>query len=101
MVKAHLNTLRRFYVVKRPGLNELHSVHTDGCPFLPDEKKRIFLGKFISVSEARHEGNKYFNNNCGCRFCTTGPGEIDIKTTQDVDGKIMTMNSSVLLKYLN
>ncbi|HLP74309.1 MAG TPA: hypothetical protein VK155_15490 [Bacteroidales bacterium] len=98
MSKAHLSS---FYMVVRPGLNELHSVHMDGCPFLPAENKRIFLGKFISLRDAIHEGNKYFSNNCGCRFCTHGPGETGKKSRETIEMNVMNFQNSGLVKYLN
>lgn len=88
-------------MVSRPGLNESHYVHIDGCPFLPAENKRIFLGKFISLSDARLEGDKHFNNNHGCRFCTTESGGTDKKTLEDIDVNNMNLQNSELIKYLN
>lgn len=60
----------RYYVAVKPQTNETHSVHREGCPFMPDDRKRIYLGMFISGDDARQEGRKYYNNSTGCRFCT-------------------------------
>jgi hypothetical protein len=55
----------------RPQTNEFHSIHKDGCPFMPDDSKRIFLGNFISPSDAGMAGKRYFRKSCACRYCTT------------------------------
>ena len=65
-------SLDRYYVAVRPQTNEIHSVHREGCPFMPDDSKRIYLGMFPSGDDARHEGRKYYNSSTGCRFCTHG-----------------------------
>ncbi len=101
MAKEQSGTLRSFYMVKRPGLNDLHSVHMDGCPFLPAESKRIFLGRFMSLSDARNEGNKYHSNNCGCRFCNPGMQSNNKKTATDFNLSIMNFQTSGFMKYLN
>lgn len=65
------NTLNaeRYYVAIRPQTNEVHSVHREGCPFMPEDGKRIYLGIFPTGNEAGKESRKYFDNSHGCRFC--------------------------------
>ncbi len=62
-------TAEKYYVAVRPQTNEIHSVHREGCPFMPDDGKRIYLGFFPSGNEAGIEGKKYFNKSHGCRYC--------------------------------
>lgn len=62
--------VERYYVALRPQTNETHSVHREGCPFMPEDNKRIYLGVFHSGIEAGMEGIKFFPDcNC-CRFCS-------------------------------
>lgn len=76
----------RYYVAVRPQTNETHSVHREGCPFMPDDSKRIYLGMFLSGDDARHEGRKYYNSSSGCRFCThRAPSEIREPAMAEVD----------------
>lgn len=59
----------KYYVATKPQTNNVHSVHREGCPFMPDVGKRIFLGLFTSGNQAGEESRKYFDNSHGCRFC--------------------------------
>lgn len=62
--------VERYYVALKPQTNDFHSVHREGCPFMPDDNKRIYLGIFPTGKEAGEEGKKYFcKSNC-CRFCS-------------------------------
>jgi len=66
---VNAGTIEKYYVAVRPQTNEVHSVHREGCPFMPDDAKRIYLGLFISGNEAGKEGRKYYTRSHGCRFC--------------------------------
>jgi hypothetical protein len=66
----HRKIAVRYYVAVRPQTNELHAVHKESCPFLPDEESRIFLGLFKSPDDATSEGIKYFKRSNSCLFCT-------------------------------
>jgi len=35
-------------VAVRPQTNDRHAVHKEGCPFLSENDKKIYLGKFSS-----------------------------------------------------
>ena len=59
----------KYYVVIRTQTDENHAVHKEGCPFLPDPEKRIYLGKFNSAREALREGQILFNRTSSCLFC--------------------------------
>jgi hypothetical protein len=59
----------KYYIGLRPRTNEMHAVHQDGCPFLPENTKRIYLGEFRSAREATTEGGNYFTMTESCSFC--------------------------------
>lgn len=69
MMLANTQTVEKYYVSVKAQTNEMHSVHREGCPFMPDEEKRIYLGLFPSGNEAGIESRKYFYKSHGCRFC--------------------------------
>jgi hypothetical protein len=60
----------KYYVAVRPQINENHAVHKEGCPFLPDDEKRIYLGELSSGQDAEKEGQQYYDKTKGCIFCT-------------------------------
>ena len=61
---------KKYYVAVRPQTNEYHAVHKEGCPFLPDDEKRIYLGEFSSGTEAVKESHSHFGKTKGCIFCS-------------------------------
>jgi hypothetical protein len=60
---------KKYYVAVRPQTNDLHAVHQEGCPFLPDDGKRIFLGHFKSGQEAVRMSALHFSETGSCLFC--------------------------------
>jgi hypothetical protein len=60
----------KYYVAVRPQINENHAVHKEGCPFLPDDNKRIYLGKFSSDQAAIKESKHHFTMTKCCIFCS-------------------------------
>jgi hypothetical protein len=60
----------KYYVALRPQTTEDHTVHKEGCPFLPDHEKRIYLGKFGSGKDAVKEGMQHFIRTSICLFCS-------------------------------
>lgn len=46
-----------------------HTVHKDGCPLMPANRKMICLGKFESTQDALNLGNKLFERSEICSFC--------------------------------
>lgn len=60
----------KYYVAKRLRTNENHTVHKEGCPFLPDDDKRIFLGAYNSGRDAISEAKKHFIKTDTCQFCS-------------------------------
>jgi len=59
----------KYYVSVRPQTNALHAVHKEGCPFLPDDGKRILLGEFNSGGDALRVSTRHFTNTGDCLFC--------------------------------
>lgn len=66
----HNKSEQSYYLAVRPQLNEFHAVHKDGCPFMPEDGKRIYLGTFGSEREAGIEAKQYFSRSSECRFCS-------------------------------
>lgn len=61
--------IAKYYLSIRPQTNEHHAVHREGCPFLPDNEKRIYLGIFNSGQDAVMEGKRHFIKTSSCNFC--------------------------------
>jgi hypothetical protein len=70
-LKIKLQTMEaKYYVAVRPRTNETHSIHREGCPFLSDDEKRIYLGIFSSGQDALKESRHHFINSSRCPFCS-------------------------------
>jgi hypothetical protein len=74
----------KYYVAVRPQINENHAVHKEGCPFLPDDKKRIYLGEFSSDKDAVREAQLHFIKTKGCIFCSKEHKKYEEKPSQFV-----------------
>jgi hypothetical protein len=59
----------KYYVAVRPQTNDYHAVHKEGCPFLHDDSKKIFLGVFKSGQDAIRESQHSFAMTKNCLFC--------------------------------
>jgi hypothetical protein len=59
----------RFYVDVKSRTNNYHLVHKEGCPFLPEKEKRIYLGVNTSAHNALGEARNIFSSSECCRFC--------------------------------
>jgi hypothetical protein len=59
----------KYYMAKRPQINDRHLVHHESCPFLNEKNNSIYLGNFNSGEKALIEGEKYFSGTTPCRFC--------------------------------
>ncbi len=66
---------KKYYICISPGLTGIHLMHSEECPFLPQESKRIHLGKFISKADAAETGKEYFDKTCLCPFCSKENGK--------------------------
>lgn len=91
-------TVEKYYVAVRPQTNEIHAVHKEGCPFMPEDNKRIYLGLFSSGNEAGQAGKKYFGNSHGCRFCSEESSR-SYPEHHHVHTSVTTNN--VMLSFLN
>jgi hypothetical protein len=72
----------KYFVAIRPQVNDNHAVHKEGCPFLPDDKKRIYLGVFTSGKVALRESHRHFNKTNGCIFCSKEHNVVEEKPIQ-------------------
>jgi hypothetical protein len=59
----------KYYVAIRPTTKQDHSIHKEGCPFMPEAEKRIYLGHFRTSGDAAEEGRHYFDKSEKCQFC--------------------------------
>jgi hypothetical protein len=59
----------KYFISRDPRINVIHTVHRQGCPFLPTSEKRILLGVFGSSQDAVKKGSGYFRSPAGCPFC--------------------------------
>jgi hypothetical protein len=59
----------KYYVAVRPQTNDYHAVHKEGCPFLHDDSKKIFLGSFKTGHDAMRESRHAFARTENCVFC--------------------------------
>ena len=86
-----MKMVAKYYLAIRPQTNEHHAVHKEDCPFLPNDKKRIYLGMFGSGKDALKEGQKHFSRTNSCRFCIKEPQPERNKALfsgTDIDGNI-------------
>jgi hypothetical protein len=59
----------KYYVATRPRTDEMHGIHKEGCPFLENDEKGIFLGTFKSGYDAETAGLRHFSKTKCCAFC--------------------------------
>jgi hypothetical protein len=60
----------KYFVAVRPRLNDFHSVHREGCPFLTEGDEKIYLGSFNSETVAEDAGKKHFLKVKCCPYCS-------------------------------
>jgi|WetSurMetagenome_2_1015567.scaffolds.fasta_scaffold82314_3 hypothetical protein len=94
-LKNQVSMAAKYYVVKKPQTNDHHAVHKEGCPFMPDYNKSIYLGKFSSEKNAESAGRKYFAKTKGCLFCSTrnkhyNPESFQFKMTKKETNAVRT-----------
>jgi hypothetical protein len=85
----------KYYVAVRPQTNEFHSVHREGCPFLPDNEKRIDLGVLKSDKDALNKGLKYFSKACSCLFCSKVERKHEEKIPQNNQNSEIDMHTKL------
>jgi len=80
----------KYFVAIRPRLNDFHSVHKEGCPFLTEGDEKICLGSFHSERDAEDAGKKHFIKVKSCPYCSKEKKvTIEIPEPQDVLYSIM------------
>ena len=62
--------MTKYFICTRAGKDGIHIVHREGCPFLPEPAKRLYLGIFHSPCNAVEEGRKYCTAAGSCLFCS-------------------------------
>jgi hypothetical protein len=60
----------KYFVAVRPQTNDYHSLHKEGCPFIPENENRIYLGEFGSGMDALKDSQQIFKNTKCCIFCS-------------------------------
>jgi biotin carboxylase len=70
----------KYFISTNPRISGSHTVHRQGCPFLPVPGIRILLGVFPSPWEALKEGRRYFRRADSCPFCLKEPNEMKRRT---------------------
>lgn len=78
-----------YYVDKHAGYNDNHVVHATGCPFLPSDGARRFLGTFYTATAAIQQARKFYSSALGCEHCCP----VTVK-------KSLTTQHSVALKHM-
>ncbi|HZJ40972.1 MAG TPA: hypothetical protein VFD16_01775 [Candidatus Saccharimonadales bacterium] len=58
-----------YYVNQNAQENGDHEVHQAGCPHMPDEENRFYLGNFDNCREAVAEAKNIYPRADGCFFC--------------------------------
>lgn len=61
--------MARYYVNKNAQANGDHEVHTTGCPYMPFEANRIYLGEFLTCQPAVIAAREHYNQVDGCFTC--------------------------------
>jgi hypothetical protein len=59
----------KYYLNKRSLLNGYFPVHKENCPFLPERKNRIDLGKYDNCYDAVNKAQNLILNSDGCYYC--------------------------------
>lgn len=59
-----------YYVSQSARPDGTHTVHRSGCDLVPVPRKRLYLGDFISGSQAVSEARRHYAQVRGCEQCT-------------------------------
>ena len=86
-----------YFISTKPGIDGRHSVHRQGCPFLPEPERRIPVGIFQSPPEALTEASTYYRKSVCCPFCSKVRNELK-KDAFPVTGKAGDLISTARLK---
>ena len=66
----------KYFISISQSISGSHTIHKQGCPFLPEPGNRFPIGVFGSSHEAVKKGRWYFRSPVGCPFCLKGIIEI-------------------------
>jgi hypothetical protein len=61
-----------YYISLKPDIKGNHLVHRLWCPFVPDRRERLSLGKFINAEEAGEMAGRFIAKPGRCIFCCAG-----------------------------
>jgi len=68
--------MTKYFICTRAGKDGIHIVHREGCPFLPEPAKRLYLGIFHSpATQWRKEGILYCCGQLPVLFERASPGK--------------------------
>jgi len=70
----------KYFISTNPRICGSHTVHRQGCTFLPEPGRRIHLGVFQSSQEAVKEGRRYFGRADSCPFCSKEHNDLTRRT---------------------
>jgi hypothetical protein len=84
----------KYFVAVRSGTNDLHLIHKEECPFLPEYKRRIYLGELKSNQEAIAESHRFFVETMDCLFCCK-------QVKESIDKGITPKSSAVKIGNFN
>ena len=62
--------MAHYYVGRKAQDDGNHEVHQTGCPLMPTETKRLYLGAFDSCVPAVEEATKTYPRSTGCYRCS-------------------------------
>lgn len=66
------NSIMTYYYVnknRQTGSGYNHEVHKSGCPWMPTEVNRLYLGWFSSDQEALQAAKRHYPDADGCAYC--------------------------------
>ena len=85
----------KYYVAARPRTNETHPIHTEGCPFLSDDEKNIYLGMFRSGKDALSISRQHFLNSSRCPFCSKETETVENQSMHFSDESAATISAAI------
>lgn len=62
--------MANYYVNKNTDTQGDHEVHEQACPWLPEEKNRIYLGNYENCKDAVKEAKRYYSKVNGHKYCS-------------------------------
>lgn len=82
----------KYWVAVRPQTNDKHAIHRDGCPFMPDDSRRTYLGAFQSDSDAQLAGQMHYEKSVCCRFCACGKDSLTERLLSHFESLVYCVN---------